>query len=57
MRDYQRLQRATILLLTDQSPEGQMLLHLLIDNELFGEELLFAIDTAERYLDLYEVTV
>ena len=50
MEEYQRLLRATTELLADTSEEGQMFLHLLIDNELYGDELLFAIERAETYL-------
>lgn len=45
-----RLKRAAVLLLTDDDPEGQMLLQLLIDNRLYGDELMFAVESAEKYL-------
>ena len=50
MNEYYRLLRCTTLLLTDQSPEGQTFLHLLTDNELYGDELIAAVESAERYL-------
>ena len=50
MEEYRRLLRATTELLADTSEEGQMFLHLLIDNELYGDELIAAVETAERYL-------
>lgn len=45
-----RLRTAVAFLLGDSSPEGRMLLRLLIDNELYGDELMFAIEQAEKYL-------
>lgn len=47
---YDRLLTAAVRLLNDTTDEGQTLLHLLIDNDLYGEELLAAIETAELYL-------
>jgi hypothetical protein len=47
---YDRLNHASMLLLTDQTTEGQTLLHLLIDNELYGDQLITAIEMAEDYL-------
>ncbi len=47
---YERLRAASVQLLTDDTPEGQTLLHLLIDNDLVGDELMSAIEMAEDYL-------
>lgn len=50
MYEYERLKKATVALLCDESGEGQMLRHLLTDNELYGDELIFAVESAEQYL-------
>lgn len=47
---HDRLVRASVLLLTDESPEGQTLLNLLINVDVDGDELLDAIELAEQHL-------
>lgn len=47
---YERMLKASNELLTDDTTEGQTLLHLLIDNELYGDQLMDAIEMAEQYL-------
>ena len=48
---YERMNQAAAELLTDDTPEGQTLLQVLIDTGVSGEELISAIETAEQYLE------